>query len=102
MKADSIKHNEIKEIVGTQHKRRVRKLPETKLSGINIIKAVTTWNISLLLYSTSFIVWRKSKLQDLDRKTRKYLLCIVAFTQRATLMVSLKVRKYREIKVDKA
>ena len=63
----------MKETVTKEYKRRVRKILETKLNGGNLVKAINTWAIPLLRYSAAFLDWRKSELQDLDRKTRKLL-----------------------------
>ena len=67
------KQKEMKERVGNEYKRRVRKLLETKLNGQNIINAINTWAISLLRYSAAFLGWTKEEVQHLDRKTRKLL-----------------------------
>ena len=45
---------------------------ETKLSGQNVIKAINTWAIALLIYSAAFLDWTKDEKQQLDR-TRKLL-----------------------------
>ena len=73
LEADRITHEEMKETVTKEYKRRVRKILETKLNGGNLVKAINTWAIPLLRYSAAFLDWRKSELQDLDRKTRKLL-----------------------------
>ena len=73
LEADRIKHEEMKETVTKEYKRRVRKILQTKLNGGNLVKAINTWAIPLLRYSAAFLDWRKSELQDLDRKTRKLL-----------------------------
>ena len=73
LEADRIKHEEMKETVTKEYKRRVRKILETKLNGGNLVKAINTWAIPLLRYSAAFLDWRKSELQDLDKKTRKLL-----------------------------
>ncbi|XP_068697162.1 uncharacterized protein [Montipora foliosa] len=63
----------MKETVTKEYKRRIRKILETKLNGGNLVKATNTWAIPLLRYSAASLDWRKSELQDLDRKTRKLL-----------------------------
>ena len=40
------------------------------MNGGNLVPGVNTWAVSLLRYSTAFVSWRKSELQDIDRKTR--------------------------------
>ena len=39
----------------------------------NIVCGVNTWAVSLLRYSIAFVIWRKSELQAIGRKTRKLL-----------------------------
>ena len=73
LEADRIKHEEMKETVTKECKRRVRTILETKRNEGNLVKAINTWAIPLLRYSAAFLDWRKSELQDLDRKTRKLL-----------------------------
>ena len=55
LQANRIKHKEMKEEVGREYKRRVRKILETKLNGGNLIKGIKTWAISLLRYSAVFL-----------------------------------------------
>ena len=73
LQADQIKQKKMKEKVGNEYKRRVRKLLETKLNGQNIINAINTRAIPLLRYSAAFLGWTKEEIQQLDRKTRKLL-----------------------------
>ena len=56
-----IKKKEIKEKVGKEYKRRIRKILETKLRGENVIKGINTWAISLLRYSAAFLDWTKEE-----------------------------------------
>ena len=43
----------------------------SKLNCGNLVREVNTWAVSPLRYSASFVSWRKSELQAIDRKTRK-------------------------------
>ena len=45
----------MKEKVKTEYLRRVRKVLKTKLNGVNIIKGINIWEMSLLRYSSAFI-----------------------------------------------
>ena len=85
LQADQIKQKEMKERVGNEYKRRVRKLLETKLNGQNVINAINTWAISLLRYSAAFLGWAKEEVQHLDRKTRKLLTMHGDCIQKVTL-----------------
>ena len=51
---------------------RLRKVLKSKLNGCNSVREVNTWAVSLLRYSEAFVSWRKSELQAMDRKTRKF------------------------------
>ena len=44
---------------------------KSKLKGGNLVRGDNTSAISLLRYSAEFVIWRKSELQAIDRKTRK-------------------------------
>ena len=57
--------------VSKEYIRRLRKVLKSKLNGGNLVRGVNTWAVSLLRYSAAFVSWRKSKLQVIDRKTRK-------------------------------
>ena len=45
---------------------------KSKLSGGNLVHGVNTWAVLLLRYSAAFVSRRKSELQAMDRKTRKF------------------------------
>ena len=53
-----------------EHIRWLRKVLKSKLNGVNLVRGVNTWAVSLLRYSAAFGSWRKSELQAIDRKTR--------------------------------
>ena len=57
--------------VPKEYIRRIRKVLKSKLNGGDLVRGVNTWAVSLLRYSAAFVSWRKSKLQAIDRKTRK-------------------------------
>ena len=57
--------------VSKEYIRRLRKVLKSKLNGVNLVRGVNTWAVSLLRFSATFINWRKSELQAIDRKTRK-------------------------------
>ena len=44
---------------------------KSKLNGRNLVCGVNIWAVSLLRYSTIFVIWRKSELHTIHRKTRK-------------------------------
>ena len=63
----------MKDKVGKEYKRRIRKILESKLNGGNIIKAINTWVIQILRYSAAFLDWTINDLQEMDRRTRKLM-----------------------------
>ena len=73
LQSNEIQRKDMKEKVGKEYKRRVRKILETKLNGGNIIKAINIWAIPMLRYSASFLDWTISELQEMDRRTRKLM-----------------------------
>ena len=62
-----MKLNVLKEYI-----RRLRKALKSKLNGGNLVSGVNNWELSLLRNSAVFVSWRKSELQAIDRKTRKF------------------------------
>ena len=71
LEADKFLEEKMKLNVSKEHIRRLRKVLKSKLNGGNLFRGVNTWAVSLLRYSASFVSWRKSELQAIDRKTRK-------------------------------
>ena len=61
-----LKLNVLKEYI-----RRKRKDLKSKLNGGNLVRGVN-WAVSLLRYSAAIVSWRKSELQAINRKTRKF------------------------------
>ena len=57
--------------VSKEYIRKLRNALKSKLNGGNLVRGVNTWAVSLLRYSAAFVSWRKSELQDINRKTRK-------------------------------
>ena len=53
--------------------RRVKKTLSSKQNAGNVIKAINSWDVSLLRYSGGIVNCTKSELAELDRKTRKLL-----------------------------
>ena len=57
--------------VSTEYIRKLRKVLRSKLNGGNLVRGINTQVVSLLRYLTAFVSWRESKLQAIDRKTRR-------------------------------
>ena len=72
LEADKFLEEKMKLNVWKKYIRRIRKVLKSKLNGGNLVHGVNTWAVSLLRYSAAFASWRKSELQAIDRKTRKF------------------------------
>ena len=66
-------HDQMKDKIGKDYLRRVRRVAHSKLNGGNLIQAINTWAVSLVRYAGGIIEWTKQELRDLDRRTRKLL-----------------------------
>ena len=71
LEADKFLEEKMKLTVLKEYIRRFRKVLKSKLNGGNLVRGVNAWAVSLLRYSAAFVSWRKSELQNIDRKTRK-------------------------------
>ena len=70
LEADTIKQVEIKEKIRKEYLRRTRKLLKTKLSSRILIKEISTWTVSLIRYSGTFLKWTREELEQMDQRTR--------------------------------
>ena len=70
--ADKFLDEKMKLNVSKEYSRRLRKVLKSKLNGGNLFLGVNTCAVSLLRYSAAFVSWRKSELQAIDKKTRKF------------------------------
>ena len=71
LEADKFLEDKMKLNVWKEYIRRIRKVLKSKLNCGNLVRGVNTWSVSLLRYSSAFVIWRKSEPQAMDRKTRK-------------------------------
>ena len=69
--ADKFLEEKMKLNVSNEYIRRLRNVLKSNLNGGSLVRGVNTWTVPLLRYSASFVSWRKSELQAIDRKTRK-------------------------------
>ena len=72
LEAEDINIKNMKEKVKAEHLSRTRKVLESKLKSGNLLKAINTWAVSDLHYSSAFIDWSKEEISEIDR-TRKLL-----------------------------
>ena len=73
LEADHVLHDESKERLKKEYIRRVKKCLKSKLNGGNMVKAINTWAVSLMRYSSGIVEWTKADLDVTDRKTRKLM-----------------------------
>ena len=45
---------------------------KSKRNFVNLVRGVDTWAVFLLRYSAAFVSWKKSELQAIDKKIRKF------------------------------
>ena len=63
----------MKDKIQKEYLGRTRKLLQTKLSCINLIKGINTWAVPLVRYSGSFLKWTRDELRQMDQRTRKLM-----------------------------
>ena len=73
MQLDKVMCDAMKENVGTEYKRRMKKMLKSKLNGGNVIAAINTCTVPLIRYSALFIDWKRDEMKQLDRTTRKIM-----------------------------
>ena len=71
METDTIKNEDMKEKRKKEYLTRTRKLLETKLNSINLIKGINTWAVHLVRYSGPFLKWTREQLKQMDQKNKK-------------------------------
>ena len=70
---NKIKESKMKENFQREYLRRTKLIMKSRLNGRNKIIAINTWAVSLMRYGVGIVKWTKSKLDEIDRKTRKIL-----------------------------
>ena len=53
---------------------RARKLLEIKLHSRNLIKGINTWVVRRVEYSGSLLKWTREEIQQIDQRTRKFMM----------------------------
>ena len=70
--SDSIQHQQLKERLKQEYRRRLRMILKYELNARNKITAIGTLAVPVLRYSFGIINWRIEEIKQTDRKTRKY------------------------------
>ncbi|KAJ8039802.1 Retrovirus-related Pol polyprotein from type-2 retrotransposable element R2DM [Holothuria leucospilota] len=65
---EKVKANTIK-----THRKRIRQVLKTKLTGQNKIQALNTYAMPVISFTAGIIEWTRTEMADLDRRTRKLL-----------------------------
>ena len=73
LKADGVKHEDMKDQIKKENTRRVRNILNSKLNEGNIISSISSRAVSIAKYGAGIISWTKMELEELDRKTRKLM-----------------------------
>ena len=71
LEADRFLKEEMMLNVSKEYMKMLRKVLKSNLNDENLVSGVNTWAVSLLRYSVAVVSWRKSKMQPIDRGTRK-------------------------------
>ena len=74
-----IMEREMKDIVGKEYARRVKKVAESKLYAGKMVGAVNSWAVSVVRYTAGILEWTDKELQQMNVKTRKRLTMNRAF-----------------------
>ena len=70
---DRIKEQEMKYKLRNKYFRRAKLILKSKLNGRNKIMALNTWAVSIVRCGAGILKWNKNELQEMDRKTRKFM-----------------------------
>ena len=70
---DKVKEQEMKDKFRNEYFRRAKLILKSKLNGRNKIMALNSWVVSMLRYGAGILKWNKNELQEMDRKTRKFM-----------------------------
>ena len=70
---DKIEENAMKENFRKEYIRRIKVIMKSKPHGMNKLKAMNTWTVSLMRYGAGIIKWTVGELDEMDQKTRKFM-----------------------------
>ena len=90
---DRVKEQEMKDKSRNEYFRRAKLILKSKMNGRNKIMAMNTWAVSILRYGVGILKWNKNELQEMDRKTRKFMTMKENCTQEMMLHVCMFLRK---------
>ena len=70
---DRVKEQEMKDKFRNEYFRKAKLILKSKLNGKNKIMALNTWAVSILRHGVEILKWNKNELQEMNRKTRKFM-----------------------------
>jgi hypothetical protein len=68
---EGIQHQQVKERLKEEYRRRLRMILKSELNAMNKITATGALAVPILRYSFGIINWRTEEIKQIDRKTRK-------------------------------
>ena len=68
-----IQHSAMKEKIAMEYYRRVRFILRSELNSKNKLSAINALAVPVPTYSFGILEWRKSEIEKMNRKTRKFL-----------------------------
>ena len=71
--AERVQHYKMKVNIRKEYKRRIKLVLKSELNARNMIAAINTLAVPVILYSYEVIDWKLDEIQELDRITRKQL-----------------------------
>jgi hypothetical protein len=72
--SECIQHQQTKERLKKEYRRRLRMILKSELKARNIITAIGALAVPVLRYSFGIINWRMEEIKQIDNKTRKMLI----------------------------
>ena len=63
----------MKDMFRNEYFKRAKFILKSKLNGRNKIMALNTWAVSILKYGAGILKWNENELQEMNRKTRKFM-----------------------------
>ena len=73
MEYDRVKEQEMKDKSRNEYFKSAKLILKSKLNERDKIIALNTWEVSILKYGSGMLEWNKNELQEMDRKTGKFM-----------------------------
>ena len=73
IETEDINTKKMKEKAKAEYLRRTTKVVDSKFNSGNLFKTVNTWAVSVFCYSAASIDWKKDKIPEIYKRSRKLL-----------------------------